>query len=89
MREYIPIIYLYIYRNLLKESICHYISKEEVFKIYKKVLRRAPASVYFKLTKELEEFDLIQPMGNNGFRVCQNKVALNKVKKLNDFIFTY
>jgi len=85
----IPVLYLYIYRNILKASKFNYIDKDELRKVYRKIIYKCPASIYFHITKEFEIRDLIKSYGRDGYLVCNNKKALLEVKKLNDVIFSY
>jgi hypothetical protein len=82
-----PIIYLYIYKIILKDNPFMFISKDNLYRSYKKVIYMSPAIVYFQITKDFICLNLLKEC-KNGFQICKNKEAIKKMNDLSDFAFS-
>ncbi len=85
-KEDIPIVYAYIYRNLLNCEARN-ISHTQLVHCLRKVIYKATYIVYNQILEEMESFQLIKRVNHQRYIVLSNSKAKAKLNKLKDYAF--
>ena len=86
----LPELYVYMYRNILRmANSYHYITEEELFLSFKRVVHTAPNCVYENVIQDLINWKLIDRANAKWYLVLHNKIAMRKLKKLKNFAFPF
>lgn len=86
--EDIPIIYAYIYRNIKNISYrCRIIDSEVVIKSLRKIIYKAPATVYRDIFTDMEKMGLLKRLDRRKYLLLSNQACDKKIKRLKEYVF--
>lgn len=85
MKEQVPKLYLYIYRNF--RDISPVVTDKQIFFAIRKVTYKCPQAVMRSILKELEELKLIEKIADGRYKVIRNSQLDTKLRELSEFVF--
>lgn len=83
----IPILYLYIYRNL-SEKFVNIVTHTSAKCAMGQIIRRAPQVVYQEILAELCDYGLLTKINKHeGYRIIRNSNYEKQFKRLREYVF--
>lgn len=90
-----PILYLYIYRNILRygnQNRNKFFSLLNICQLIKRTIHTAPQSVFFGILKEFENFKFIKIISTCGYgggkiKILKNKNAIKNLVRIKENAF--
>ncbi len=83
----IPILYLYMFRNIKRISSNEVIEYCKFVEALRKVIHKAPFPVYTKIAQEMLNYGLFEYVNKHFIRVKTNKDIDKKLRELKEFCF--
>ena len=88
-RDKLPILYLYIYRSLLKRQKEKVLTNKEALKALGTVIRRAPMLVYDEVLDEMAGMGFSIRVNRQRYLLLSNSFLKKQLKRLKEYAFPF
>jgi hypothetical protein len=83
------ILYVYLFRNIIKKSNCQIISCEDYKKALNSIIqsKKVPAIVYWQIANEMIDMGLLNRVDKRTYKITITNSAKKELSRLRDYIF--
>ena len=82
--KHIPLIYLFIYKNLRSKFNCSYVQTSYIFNEMNRRISKIPKSLFYRIVHEMEQYKLLKRINHKAIAILPN----NQIKLLDQLSST-